>query len=177
MLLMLCRGKLKLRCKSWVIQKSYILIIVPSKGTFNTIWRGESGFMWRDLFIHFIFLALEGWCHHYEWNTHELVSNHVQWRLVLLRIGIVMALWFTVDENWNKVVCFKISFNFQLNWEQKATTPKYGRVHVPISKHARKRGVVGVDHQNDKNGCWTKNKLEKMVVCIAVEGGWDGTKE
>jgi hypothetical protein len=33
------------------------------------------------------------------------------------------------------------------------------------------RGVVRVDHQNNKKESWTKNKLEKMVVCIAVGGG------
>ena len=51
--------------------------------------------------------------------------------------------------------------------------PKYGRVHVTISKHDIKREVwlVYVDHQNDKNENWTKTKLEKMVVCTTVGGG------
>ena len=49
--------------------------------------------------------------------------------------------------------------------------PKYGRVHVPISKHAQKRGVVGANNQNDKNESWTKHKVEKMVVYSVVGGG------
>ena len=69
------------------------------------------------------------------------------------------------------MVCSKISFTFQLNQEQKTTMPKYGRVHVPISKHAQKRGVVGANNQNDKNESWTKHKVEKMVVYSVVGGG------
>ena len=109
------QGEAEIRCKTLVIQKSYVLIVVHSNklsikiGEVRMTLCGEiclsisSFWLWRVDNI-----LCDG--------THELVSNHVQLRLVLLWIEIVMALWFTVDENRNRVECLKISFTCGLNW-------------------------------------------------------------
>ena len=83
MLLMPCRVKLNIRCKSLVIQRSYILIVVSSNklptkiGEVSMSLCGEIclsiKFFWH---LRVDAISFDG--------THELNSNHVQWRLVLL---------------------------------------------------------------------------------------------
>ena len=168
MLLMSCRGKVKIWFKSLLIQKSYILIVVPSSRCSTQISEVSMSLCGE--------ICLSNSCFWF-WRvdviifngTHDLNSNHVQWRLVLLCIGIVISLWFTVDENWTRVMSLKISFTFQLNREQNTTMPKYGRMHVRISKHAKKQGLLSAYHRNDKNESRIKNNFEKLLCILQFE--------
>ena len=92
------------------------------------------------------------------------------------RVGIVMALWFTMDKNWKRCV---LKNKFHLSMEPR-TNEHYAKVWGSACdnvKSARNRGVFSGDHWNDKINKWTKIKFEKVVVCAAVWDTWDDMKD
>ena len=58
------------------------------------------------------------------WNTYKLISNHEYYRVVLLRVGIVMAFWFIVDEKWKRCL---VKNKFPLSIEPR-TNEHYAKV-------------------------------------------------
>ena len=126
--------------------------------------------MWRYVFTCFIFLTLESWCHYCLWNTYELVSNHVHYRLVLLRFGIVMALWFTADKNWKRCVLVNGTEN---KWSVCQSMGKCTRQCQ--SMWEVEVWLVEIIEMTKKKKRTQKNL--KRWLCGAVWGAWDDMKE